>query len=264
MKMNFRQRNSYVARDRKKRLTVASLIVIVLILIFSNSYSRSFLFKIGKPLWIVKDATSSIFLGRFDILKSKLSLIEENETLQKQISLEDKNSALTLLIKKENDDLKSMLNRKVSSKSILASVLVKPYLSAYDTLIIDVGENAGISVGDKVLAEDSYIGYIQEVYGVTSKVVLYSSYGEKVKVLIGANNIEKEAMGLGGGNFSIEVPREVDIKQGDSIIIPSISSNIFGTIEKIDYKDNDALENVLFKNPVNIDELKWVLVLPSK
>ncbi len=218
------------------------------------------MFRIGSPLWGTKSSIGSFFTNNIQLLKSKQSLINENNSLKGEIASTSEQIAITEIIRKENDDLKNLFGRENSKKDILASVLVKPYLSPYDTLIIDAGTSNGIAVGDKVKSGTTHIGYISEVYENYSKVVLYSSYGEKVKVLIGKNSIEKEAEGQGGGNFKVEVPRETDVNEGDSIIIPSISPNIFAVVEKIDYKENDAVENILFKNNINVQEINWVLV----
>ncbi len=258
--MNFPQRNSYNEKNRKRKLTIISVVVIFLILIFSTAFGRSILFYLGSPIWKARNDTVSFFSGKSELLKSKLSLIEENNKLKKEISDGSREKALNDIIRKENDDLKSLFGRDNPKKEILAAVLEKPFLSPYDTLVIDIGDSHGIAVGDKVKSADTYIGYISDVYDNTSKVILYSSYGQKVKVLIGKNNIEKEALGYGGGNFRVEVPRETDIKEGDPIVIPSISPNIFAVVEKIEFKENDALENVLFKNNVNASEINWVLV----
>ena len=157
------------------------------------------------------------------------------------------------------------MNRKRDDqKFLLGAVLVKPFMSPYDTLIIDVGTSNGVLAGDIVEVEgNTFIGFVSEVYNNTSKVVLYSSPGEKVKVLIGDNDIEKEAIGLGSGNFKVEIPTEIDVKEGDSIVIPSISTNIFGVVEKVEFKESDSFQNVLFKIPINIAELKWVEVVLS-
>ncbi len=128
--------------------------------------------------------------------------------------------------------------------------------------MIDAGSTNGVSIGNKVMANGNiFIGYVSEVYVNTSKVVLYSSPGEKINVLIGKDAIEKEADGLGGGNFSVEMPAGSNIAVGDSIVMPSISANIFGTVDQVQFKQSDSLETVLFKNPVNISELKWVEVI---
>lgn len=265
--MSFLQKNkAFLIRDHAKRgILIPMIIVIFFITIFSLDYTRNILFISGSPLWFLKNSLSSFIVENAKLLNSKTSLIRENDLLKEQLISKNKEQVLFELLRKENEDLKNILNRnKANQKLVLASVLVKPFLSPYDTLIIDIGDQDGIKAGDQVLVEGYiFIGYIKEVYHDTSKVVLYSSPGEKVKVLIGESNITKEAIGLGGGNFSVEIPREIDIKEGDSIVIPSISTNIFGTVEKIDFKESDSFQTILFKNPVNISELKWVEVLVS-
>lgn len=239
--------------------------IIFLITIFSFSWTRNVLFKIGTPLWTIKNSISSLFLDNIGVLNSKTDLLKENRLLRQQVGLKEKDLALFEIIKKENDDLKNILGRKKEDQKLILSVILsKPFLSAYDTLLIGSGSQSGINVGDKVLADGNvFIGYISEVYDDTSKVILYSSPGEKVKVLISDNNIEKEAVGLGGGNFKVEVPREIDVKEGDPIIIPSVSLNIFGIVEKVEFKESNSFQNILFKNSTNISELKWVEVLLS-
>ena len=267
MKMNFLQRsNTFLNKHREKKGSSAPiLIVIFLVLVFILPWSRNFIFDVAFPFWNVRDNVVKFVSDNSDYLKTKADLISENLFFKDQIEKSKKDSAIYALVVKENEDLKNILSRKkTEQKLLLSSILVKPFLSPYDTLIIDVGSSSLVSVGDKILADgNSYIGYISEVYNNTSKVVLYSSPGEKVKVLIGNNNILKEAIGKGGGNFGVEMPRESDIKEGDSIIMPSISTNIFGIVEKVEFKESDSFQNVLFKSPVNISELKWVEVVLS-
>jgi rod shape-determining protein MreC len=242
------------------------LFFLIFSLLFSFGPTRSLLFKMGYPFWVIKNSVNYFFIQSYNVLKSKNSLIAENYLLKEEIKRNENDVILLNLIKKENEDLKGVLGRKINNSNvILATVLVKPSFSSYDTLIIDVGEKDGVSVGDKVLAEGNvFIGYVSEVYSGTAKIVLYSSPNEKTNVLVGNNNIEKEAVGVGGGNFRLETPREIDIKEGDVVTIPSLSLNIFGIVEKVEYKDADSFQNIFFKNPVNISELKWVEVILSK
>ena len=267
MKMNFHQRNNnFLIRENGKKNHVFYIVaVIFFILIFSLPWSRNLLFSVGSPFWSFKNSIVSFFSNNISVLDSKTNLLKENSILKQQTLTNDRGQALFGLLKKENEDLKNILNRSnFGQRLLLATVLVKPFLSAYDTLIIDVGSENGVTVGNKVLADgNTFIGYISEVYNDTSKVILYSSPGEQVKVLIGNNNVEKNAIGLGGGNFSAQVPKEIDVKEGDNIVIPSVSANVFGVVEKIEYKETDSYQNILFKSPVNISELKWVEVLLS-
>jgi len=263
--MNFRQRNNFSSSDRNKKVNVflSVLFFLVIFFIFTFSGPKTFIFGVASPFWNLKTFIYYLVIDNVNLLLSKDSLIRENENLKLQIDKDKRDMILKDVLSAENDDLKIALNRKdLNKKSILSIILVKPFLSPYDTLIIDVGNDQNISVGDKVVADgNTFIGYVSEVYNNTSKVVLYSSPGEKVNVLIGNSNIEKEAVGMGGGNFEVDVPREVDVKEGDSIIMPSISPNVFGVISKIEYQSADAFQKVLFNSPVNVSELKWVYVI---
>lgn len=264
--MNFKQKNKdfLIRKDKGTNIFFPIAAVIIFVLVFSIPWTRKALFSAGSPLWYVKNGINSFLNINADMFKSKLTLIKENQYLKEQIQSKEKEYAMYFLIKKENEDIKNILNRREIDNLLLSAILVKPFLSPFDTLIIDVGEDKGVVVGDKVLADGNvYIGYISEVYNSTSKVVLYSTPGQKVPVLIGENNIEKEAIGLGGGNFKVEIPREIDVKEGDSVVFPSISTNIFGVVERVDFKETSAFQSVLFKNPINISELKWVQVVLS-
>lgn len=264
--MSFLQRNkNFLIRESDKRNIFLPFLIFIIILIVSLPWTRNIIFGIGTPFWNIRNSITTFFDQNIGVLNSKQELLKENSLLKDELNQNNQELVLYDLLKKENDDLKNILNRnKLNQKLILSTVLLKPYLSPYDTLIIDVGSEDNVKVGDKVLADgNTYIGYIKEVYDNTSKVVLYSSDGEKVNVLIGDSSIEKEAVGIGGGNFKVEVPREIGVSEGDSITIPSISTNIFGVVEKIEYKESDAFQTILFKNPVNISELKYVEILIS-
>lgn len=261
--MSFHQRNKNNFGEGLGKLILPTLVLVVFIAIFTIPQSRDFIFMSGSPLWHLKNNINTFFESNSALLSSKSDLIKENLSLKQEIESRKNDLILLDLVRQENIDLKNILNRKKNDQQlILGTVLIKPFLSLYDTMILDIGTFDGVEVGNQVLANGNvFIGYISEVYENTSKVVLYSSFGEKVKVSIGNNNIEKEAIGLGGGNFKIDISKEINIKEGDTVVLPSISPNVFGVVEKVSSKDSDSIQTVLFKMPINIFELKWVLVL---
>jgi len=223
------------------------------------------LFGIGAPLWGFRNSLAAFVSKNIQLLQSKSALIAENDALKAQIQNDQENELLAVALKDENADLTNLLNRMTDGrKEILAAILIKPPFSPYDTLLIDIGSADGVSVGDRVLAYGNvYIGSVAEISDHASKVVLYSSSGEQVKVLVGAGKIMEQATGMGGGNFTLSMPVGSDVRVGDPIVVPSISPNIFGTVEKIESKPSDSFETILFKTPVNVSELAWVLVEPS-
>jgi rod shape-determining protein MreC len=267
MKMSYLlKNNNFNGGHTNRKKFVITVSVIVLILVFCVPITRNFVFGMGTPVWKLYNFFGSVFQNNIEIVRSKNSLISENSVLKSELEKTKNLSTMNYVLKGENDDLKLILGRKTTGVNfILGAILVKPSWSPYDTLIVDVGSSDGISIGDKVMVDGNvFIGYVSEVFSNTSKIVLYSSPGEKTNVLVGDNNLEKEAVGMGGGNFKIELPREVGVKEGDSIVIPSISPNIFGIVEKISYRETDAFQTLLFKSPSNISELKWVEVITSQ
>src|SRR3989304_2204585 len=94
-------------------------------------------------------------------------------------------------------------------QAVVARVISKPPRSFYDTLVVDAGSKEGIQVGEKVLYGDNImIGEIAEVFEKTSKVRLFSSSGEVIDVTIGKRAVPALAVGIGGGNFEIQIPRD--------------------------------------------------------
>ena len=261
---------NYLLKSKGKKpqqsiIKIVSILVltVLIILILSTNFSRNILFKIGRPFWSFSSSIVSFWNNNDGTFRSKKSLIEENASLMSQLQSSKNNLIFLNLVIKENDSLKDLLNRKRKSDNlILASILVKPGLSPYDTLILDAGTNDGITVGKLVMADaSSYIGEISEVSDTSSKVKLYSSPGVKINVLVGPNNIEKEAIGIGDGTFKLEIPKEIGVKVGDNVVIPSMNTNIFGIVEKVESKDTDSFQTVLFKSPINIQELKYVEIV---
>ncbi len=264
MKMNYllksssfedRQKNA-----RKKVLVIITILIFAIMIILTPPVKNS-LFFIAKPIWQFENY---IFNSNFfKYFKSKQSLINERQQIEQKLFLAGNLMAINDILQTENEYLKDLLGRKeINERTILSSVLVKPPQIPYDTLIIDIGADKNIEVGSKVIANGNvYIGEVSEVYLSTSKVVLYSTPGGKISVVLGVNSVSVEAVGIGGGNFNIYIPREIEVKEGDIIIVPSIMTNVLGIVEKINFKETDSFQTVLFKSPINISELGFVEVV---
>lgn len=262
--MNYPLKSSSL-KERKKQSFKKNLFILVflllIILILSTKPVRAGLFLFSNPIWTLQNNISNS--NFFQYFRSKSSLIDEKTILEQKLFLIGGSLSLNNILQEENDLLKSLLGRQDTNlPTVLAVVLAKPPQTIYDLLIIDIGSNKGIKVGDKVMATGHvYIGEVEEVFLSSAKVRLYSSPGYKLSVVLGQNAISVEAIGLGGGNFHILLPKEIEVVEGDGITIPAINTNIFGIIEKINYFDRDSFQTVLFKSPVNISELRFVEVV---
>lgn len=260
-------------RNKYYKIFLGLIIFIVILYfragIFSGlSYVSSFIFR---P--IITSGNSVIVkiknIGAY--FSSKDSLYRENEDLKFKIEEDRANRTNYDSVVRENLELKDILGRKSEQMNLLlANILAKPNQSLYDTLLIDIGENYGLKIGDRVFAFGNIpIGRVSEVYYNSSKVSLFSSSGESNQVMVSPKptvgestlgDIFLEATGRGGGNFEMIIPRDFVIAKGDQIIFPDSMPYVLGIVETVISDPRDSFQKALLVSPVNIQQIKFVQV----
>ncbi len=162
----------------------------------------------------------------------------------------------------ENLKIKEVLGRKDGeTRMVLAGILSKPNRSPYDTLIIDVGTEHGIVSGQRVFALGNIpIGSVSFAYPASSKVVLFSSPGEKTEAVLSTKDVFVQLIGRGGGNFEMIMPRDFILEKGVEAVSPGLTPYVLGIVAGIISDPRDAFQKVLLRSPVNIQELKFVTV----
>lgn len=265
--MTYLRRSNPAAR-RGKRVTLLWALAVALVFavhfMFPGFYPAT-VFPVAAFVWKPFSATFSFIFSLDDMARSKYGLIKQAEALRAEIAGQASSMLMLDTLRSENEELKALLGRSEArgggQADLLAVVLQRPPVSPYDTLVLDVGENDGVQVGDRVYASgDVLVGEVVEAYARESKASLFSSPGHSTPVLLGPANIAAQAMGRGGGNFAARVPAEVGVEVGDTIVSQQLRSHTFGVIERIDVDSADSIQTVLFKAPVNINELRFVTV----
>ena len=268
MKMSYPQKNNYRSRGRNSRLKIIAIIIAIVILFFISQLGLlgEVIHRIASPLWKAENYTVDKFSGMFSVIRSKKSLISEGRALREELGKANANLLIQKVYQKENEDLKVLLGRNNGRKNvILSAVLVRPSISPFDIIVIDIGKGSGVEVGNKVVYEGALIiGEVSEVDAKSSKVKLYSSPGEKHIALIGPRSVQAEVEGFGAGSFMAKLPRDMEINDGDEVVMPNISMSILGFVQKIETEVADSFQKVIFKIPINLSELKWVEVELNK
>ena len=267
-------------RTRLIAIIIGGAVVLFAILQIFIPYVLPGLFtSIASPFWRIEFSIGS------GSLSSQSQLLSENEALKRQIQELMIQNASTDMVRAENEQIMSAFGRASTSsiaisnvvgstttttgssteimyeKGILGAVLVHPPLIGYDELIIDAGSNEGVTAGAKVYAPgDVLIGTTTDVLGETSKVTLFSSPGQSYSVMIGPNHVPATAIGRGGGQYEARIPQATQIKQGDIISDITLSDSLFGTVTAVISNPAEPYETVLFSSPVNIYQLRWVLI----
>ncbi len=260
---------SYLLDKKIKRKKTSNIILGVFVLLFII-YFRSPIFRglsyashiIFRPVLVLGNGIKSSTANFFGSFAFKSSLIKENENLKAQINESEADRANYASVLDENIKLKETLGRKKENINfILSAILTKPNRSLYDTLIIDAGENQGVSINKKVFALGNVpIGYVAEVYPSSAKVILYSNPSEQTEVVVSGRDVYMEAMGRGGGNFEMILPRDFVLENGSEVVLPGMTSYVLGVVKTIISDPRDSYQKALLVSPVNIQQLKFVEV----
>lgn len=240
------------------------LIFIVLAVLFHFLYP-SFLgeavSRIASPFWQAERFLSEKAGGLLFFFSSKESLAEDVERL----SLELKGAHRLLLDRdlliEENRLLREQLGRtEVKEGRLVGAILATPPRSPYDTAALDIGSDEGVAVGDLALAGSTVLGTVSRVSRTTSLVEFFSTAGTKtpVSILHEGRAVPVEAMGLGGGEFSATLPKEVLVGEGDAIVMPGFNPFLFAQVEAIETSPTDSFQKIRFKNPVPVSSLRFL------
>lgn len=258
---------SYLLDKKIKRNKLFKYSIFVVILFFLI-YFRAGVFRglsyvssvIFRPVQILGNNISGSLSNTSAYFYSKNSLLSENENLKAKLNEQEARMSNYNSILDENLKIKETLGRKNERTNlILAGILSKPNKSPYDTLIVDIGAKSGLVSGQKVFALGNVpIGRIAEVYLNTSKIILYSSPGEKTEVVVSGKDTFMQIVGRGGGNFEMILPRDFILEKGTEIILPGITPYTIGIVQTIISDPRDSFQKALLSSPVNIQELKFV------
>lgn len=192
---------------------------------------------------------------------SKQSLIKKIVSLQSDLEHARVSENQQHVLEQENASLKAELGRPISKEGTIARIITRPNQSLYDTVIIDAGEENGVSVGKRVYAfGDVALGTISAVENNQATILLFSAPGRETSGTVTNNNATVTLIGRGGGEYEIRMPRDVLFQEGATITEQSIHSVPLAIIQKIISDPRDPFQRLLAKIPLNIQNISWVIV----
>jgi cell shape-determining protein MreC len=196
-----------------------------------------------------------------DMFSSKKDLLAKISDMQALIDSYRARESLDLALEDENQKLKAELGRIGKQGGILANIVTDPQYSLYDTLVIDAGSNDDINVGQNVYAFDGILlGEVTKVDTNRSVVSLFSQSGKETYGNTLTNDVAVTLIGRGGGEYEVRMPRDMYFEVGELISAQSTSTAILAKIEKIATDARDPFQRLLAKAPINLQNLKWVIV----
>ncbi len=261
--MTYLKRSNVTGRKSRTRTVgiLAGLVGLFAVHFFFPTFFPTILYPVTSVFWKSESSSVGFFVRMVKIVQSKYSLVKENRRLSDEIASRDASMLLLDTLRSENEELKKNVGRTGQGKDVLGVILSRPPISPYDTLVIDIGSSDGVAVGNKVYTSgDTLVGDVVEVYEHSSKISLFSTPGREIPILVGSSTVATQAIGKGGGNFSAQLPADVRINKGDTIITTQIRPHAFGVVQEILIDSSDSLQTILFKAPINIHEFRFVQV----
>ncbi|MEO8210749.1 MAG: rod shape-determining protein MreC [bacterium] len=246
----------------KEYLILSLLIVISLILIFSNDNSQvRFLRAVAVGFVGAIQSGVSAVPNVFEIQK-------ENEFLrEKNIELSNELSALKEA-KLENLRLTKILGLKEKNISgvVIAKIVNKSLVQARNTITLNVGESDSVKANMPVITDDGLVGRIVSTSNHYSIAQILYNRNLSISVKIQRSRVDGILNYDGAGNLIINnVPKSADVKAGD-VLITSEYSNYFpggipvGTVVEEGNLDN-LFKKVIVKPLVDFSSLEEVFVL---
>jgi cell shape-determining protein MreC len=259
----------HLQRSRENRLggrgkkVIALMLLAGLLLMIFNFWPKVFaapLLKIIMPLSQAAGRLAENINLALNLLEPELTLVSENHSLKKrntelEAQLFDYNSILT-----ENELLRERLDIAAGEYTI-ASVLMMPPQTPFDTLIIDRGAKSGVFEGAKVLMSNkAALGFVREVGEDFARVVMYSSSGIRTNAVLERDGTVVELEGRGGGNFFLEAPLGFDIIEDDTFLISGSERLIVAIASSIKREENSSFISVLLRAPLKLTGNSTLLV----
>ncbi len=254
--------------NKKRALTYIIIVgLLAVIIYFNQGLAARALSFIQRPFL----AAGSWFSGATEDLRSRSSLIAENQSLQeKLIALSLYESELETL-RDENQNLSLMLGyiQDTEIETVTASVTARSISAQGSLITIDRGEDNGLSVGDPVIVEEGVmIGKIAEANNKSATVRLLSDRNSRVATTI-LNNDRTLGITEGSGgtllNFRF-IPQNVEINQNDLIVTSGLEENVpsgllIGIINNVETHPTDPFQEAVIEPTVDYRRYSHVSVI---
>ncbi|MBU2220496.1 rod shape-determining protein MreC [Patescibacteria group bacterium] len=261
MKTQFsRKRNSLIGNSWIGPASL-SVVGIALLFLILRTVAPGAIAALSTPFWKTGSAlsanvhTAGTFFGNAaHLAKERDRLLAENATLRtEQIGLQAKVQDLTKLVG----------SRTEFADEILATVLVRPPVSPYDTFVLDQGSNAGVAPSMRVLGPSGVpLGTVESVTKNSSRVLLYSAPGRETASWVGEERLALILVGRGSGAFTATAAREAGVIEGDFVYIGGASFAPIGVVVSVANDPSSPRSEIGIRPYLNPFSTTWVTIQP--
>jgi cell shape-determining protein MreC len=177
------------------------------------------------------------------LVSENIALTNENHALQKREA--DRNALVGPVPER-------------SGPSIVAGVISAPPESPYDTLLLSLGEKAGVSVGQEAFGAGGVpLGIVSSVVADFSRVTLFSAPNMSTRGWVGSSNLPLEILGAGGGTMLATLARSANVAVGDAVFAPGPGALPIGRVIRVDSDPSSRVITLLIQPAINSFSITW-------
>ena len=175
---------------------------------------------VAQPLWRLAGLPAKLGDTVRDDAATRTRLMRENETLRNALLISGARIARLQAAADENARLRGLLGTVERSglDVQLAPILDIALDPTRQRLVLDVGRDQGVRVGQPVIDAGGLLGQVIEVRPSTATVLLLTDPDHAVPVTIARNGIRLVAYGRGDRIELANIPTSSDVKVGDQVV----------------------------------------------
>ena len=271
-------------RKKKKKFSVKYILLImtvfcIIVIGCSSAYNMSS-GAVGKiaghviiPMQKGLNKVGSVLHIQKEDFTSKKELQKENDDLKEQVASLEERLNRTALEQSELEKLRKLYDMDQSYEKAAANVVGKDASNWFDTFIIDKGSNAGIEIGNNVIADGGLVGIVTDVgsnYAKVRSIIDDASNVSATDVATSDNCIVSGSLKSMNERQQLEITDLKDsddqVKAGDQIVTSNISDRYLpgipiGYITDITQDSSSLTKTGYLATIVDFEHLDKVLVI---
>lgn len=247
---------------------IASALIIITLLFFSQVFSEDFQLKIINVFRFPLKIISGSYYALRDI--SNFSRIKmENKVLRENIASLEKGLLDLREANFENERLRQLLGFQEAQKNkyISAMVIARDPSVLKDTIIIDKGRRHGLSKDMTVISGNGLVGRIRECGVDISRCLLITDRDSVVSAIVQRTREEGACVGGARSGLLLKyLELGSDVKEGDAVISSGFSGVfekgiLIGGVAAVKKDPSGLYLNAVVKPAVDMTRLEEVLVI---
>ncbi|MDC3126431.1 rod shape-determining protein MreC [Candidatus Pelagibacter sp.] len=230
-------RSALLNKKGKQKFSLLSLIILsIIILILSNiNFKPIKLIRVGINE-VIYSLSYLVSIPEKKIQKlsnqfsTHINLFEKYKNTKAELDVLKQKKLTNNFLQLENKKLRNLINEDITSKEILAKVLIDKESPFLKSIILNKGSKNNVKIGMAVMDGVYLAGQIIEVNFTNSRALLLSDLNSKIPSVLEPQNIQAVISGTGKNFGIIEHTKddiEEDLKNKDVIIYTSGLGGLF-------------------------------------